>query len=115
MKTALLAAAITIGSFSPALADAFDDNFDAPAPTIRHRVWIMRCNPDEGAPYFVGWDAGDRTIQIKTPHGRVHLPRSREPNIADHLPRCCLEARPSSLADRHVCRRRVLAGVDRSE
>lgn len=75
MKTALLAAAITIGSFSPALADAFDDSFDAPAPTVRHRVWIMRCNPDEGAPYFVGWDSGDRTIQIKTPHGRPYTYR----------------------------------------
>lgn len=74
MKTALLVTAL-LGSLSPAFADAFDDNFDAPAPTVRHRVWVMRCNPDEGAPYFVGWDAGDRTIQIKTPHGRPYTYR----------------------------------------
>lgn len=72
MKAALLAAALTIGGLSPACADAFDDSSDPPYPTTRHRVWVMRCNPDDGAPYYVGWDSADRTLQIKTPHGRPY-------------------------------------------
>jgi hypothetical protein len=68
MKYAIATVFATLFTGSATYAGAFDDV--APPRHVEHRVWVMECFPEDGQEYYVGWDARDRTIQIKTPHGR---------------------------------------------
>lgn len=51
-------------------------------PLITHRVWVLTCTPNDGGdPYYVGWDARDRTVQIKTLWGRPVTYRGRSDQL----------------------------------
>lgn len=53
----------------------------APQP-VTHRVWVLTCTPKDGSdPYYVGWDARDRTVQIKTLWGRAVTYRGRSEQL----------------------------------
>jgi len=70
MKTAIIATFASLLAGNAAYAAAFDDV--APSRPVEHRVWVMECFSEDGQEYYVGWDARDKTIQIKTPHGRPY-------------------------------------------
>jgi hypothetical protein len=77
MKTALLAAAALLAlSIGTAYAGALDfQDEDSGTPVVTHHEWLMKCSPDDGNPYIVGWSSYDSTLQIKSMHGPIYTYR----------------------------------------
>ena len=76
MRNLLAAALLALPLAGPANAGAYNDNtadmYALPPRAVMHRAWSLECDPADGGPYFVGYDSGDHTVQIKTPHGRPY-------------------------------------------
>ena len=64
-----------------------DGHVASPPRIVTHRVWSLECDPAEGGPYFVGYDSGDKTIQIKTPNGRPYTYAARAEQVGPGVSR----------------------------
>ena len=96
MRNFLAAVLFALPVAGPANAGAYSDNttdmFAPPPPRIvTHRVWSLECNPATGGSYFVGYDSGDQTVQIKSPHGRPYTYAARAEQVALGF-RACLRS-----------------------
>lgn len=91
MRNLLLAALFALPLTGPAHAGAYSDNtadmYASPPRIVTHRVWSLECDPAEGGPYFVGYDSGDKTIQIKTPNGRPYTYAARAERVGPGVSR----------------------------
>jgi hypothetical protein len=85
------AALVALPVAGPANAGAYSDNttdiFVSPPRIVTHRVWSPECDPANGGPYFVGYDSGDQTVQIKTPHGRPYAYAARAEQVGPGVAR----------------------------
>ena len=63
------------------------DMYASPPRIVTHRVWSLECDPANGGPYFVGYDSGDKTIQIKTPNGRPYTYAARAERVGPGVSR----------------------------
>ena len=91
MRNFLAAAPLTLTLVGPAHAGAYSDNttdmFVSPPSMVTHRVWSLECDPANGGSYFVGYDSGDQTVQIKTPHGRPYTYAARSQQVGPGVAR----------------------------
>jgi hypothetical protein len=92
MRNLLAAALFALPLAGPANAGAYSDNtadmFASPPPrVVTRRVWSLECDPANGGPYFVGYDSGDQTVQIKTPHGRPYTYAARAAQVSPGVAR----------------------------
>lgn len=88
MRNLLAEALFALLLAGPANAGAYSDDtadmFASPPRVVTDRVWSLECDPANGGPYFVCYDSGDRTVQIKMPHGRPYAARAEQvgPSVA---------------------------------
>jgi hypothetical protein len=90
MRKLLAAALLATSLAGSANAGAYSDNttdMSSPPRVVTHRVWSLECDPAEGGPYFVGYDSGDKTIQIKTPNGRPYTYAARAEQVGPGVSR----------------------------
>lgn len=91
MRKLLAAALVATSLAGPANAGAYSDNtsdmYASPPRIVTHRVWSLECDPANGGRYFVGYDSGDKTIQIKTPNGRPYTYAARAEQVGPGVSR----------------------------
>ena len=91
MRNLLAVAPLALTLVGPAHAGAYSDNttdmFVSRPSVVTHRVWSLECDPAEGGSYFVGYDSGDQTVQIKTPHGRPYTYAARSQQVGPGVAR----------------------------
>ena len=91
MRNLLVAALFALPLAGPAYAGAYSDNtadmYASPPRIVTHRVWSLECDPANGGPYFVGYDSGDKTVQIKTPNGRPYTYAARAERVGPGVSR----------------------------
>jgi hypothetical protein len=91
MRNLLAAALLALTLVGPAYAGAYSDNttdmFVSPPSMVTHRVWSLECDPANGGSYFVGYDSGDQTVQIKTPRGRPYTYAARSQQVGPGVAR----------------------------
>jgi hypothetical protein len=91
MRNLLAAASLALILVDPAYAGAYSDNttdmFVSPPSMVTHRVWSLECDPANGGSYFVGYDSGDQTVQIKTSRGRPYTYAARSQQVGPGVAR----------------------------